>query len=62
MSIHRVQLNLNIDDDREHPMIPSRFHDGGPILDVNRPLWPLVVIPAAILGVPWLVEVVGGWL
>lgn len=30
--------------------------------DVNQPLWPLVVIPVALLGVPWLVEVVGGWL
>lgn len=43
-------------------MHPSRFHDGGPILDVGRPLWPLVVIPVALLGVPWLVEVVGAWL
>lgn len=32
------------------------------ILDPYRPLWPLVVFPAAILGVPWLVEVIGGWL
>lgn len=31
-------------------------------LDPSRPLWPLLVIPAAALGVPWLVEVIGGWL
>lgn len=34
----------------------------GPILDVEQPLWPLVAIPLALLGVPWLVEVIGGWL
>lgn len=43
-------------------MIPSRFHDGGPILDVGKPIWPLIVIPVLILGVPWLVEVVSGLL
>lgn len=43
-------------------MNPSRFHNSGPILDVGRPLWALVVIPVALLGVPWLVEVVGAWL
>lgn len=43
-------------------MIPSRFHDGGPILDVSRPIWPLVVIPLALLGGAWLVEAIGGWL
>lgn len=43
-------------------MIPSQFHDGGPILDVNRPLWPLVAIPVAILGGGWLLEVIGGLL
>jgi hypothetical protein len=43
-------------------MHPSRFHDGGPILDVGKPLWPLWVIPLAILGGGWLIEVVGGWL
>lgn len=32
------------------------------IFDPWLPLRPLVVIPAAILGVPWLVEVLGGWL
>ena len=32
------------------------------ILDPDRPLWPLVVIPVAILGVPWIAEVIGGWL
>ncbi len=31
-------------------------------LDPARPLWPLLVIPAAVLGVPWLIEVIGGWL
>jgi len=31
-------------------------------MDPWQPLWPLVVIPVAILGVPWLVEVVGAWL
>lgn len=29
-------------------------------LDPNLPLWPLVVLPALALGVPWLVEVIGG--
>lgn len=29
-------------------------------LDPNPPLWPLFAIPVAILGVPWLVEVIGG--
>jgi hypothetical protein len=31
-------------------------------LDPMQPLWPLLVIPVAILGVPWLVEVIGGLL
>ena len=44
------------------PVTPSRFHDGGPILDVSRPIWPLPALCLAVLGVPWLVEVVGGWL
>lgn len=43
-------------------MNPSRFHDGGPILDVGKPIWPLFAIGVALLGVPWLVEVVGAWL
>lgn len=43
-------------------MIPSQWHPGGPTLDVSKPLWPLVVISLLILGVPWLVEVVSGWL
>ncbi len=30
-------------------------------LDPRQPLWPLVVFPVGILGVPWLVEVIGGW-
>jgi hypothetical protein len=30
--------------------------------DVEQPLWPLIVFPAAALIVPWLVEVVGAWL
>lgn len=29
-------------------------------LDPYQPLWPLVVLPALALGVPWLVEVIGG--
>lgn len=31
-------------------------------LDPSQPLWPLLAIPAAVLAVPWLVEVIGGWL
>lgn len=30
--------------------------------DPSQPLWPLLIFPVAILGVPWLVEVIGGWL
>lgn len=32
------------------------------ILDPDRPLWPLLVIPVSILGGGWLIEVIGGWL
>ena len=31
-------------------------------LDVSQPLWPLFAIPAALLGVPWLIELVEGLL
>jgi hypothetical protein len=31
-------------------------------LDVSQPIWPIAAIPAAILGVLWLVEVVEGLL
>lgn len=32
----------------------------GPILDVEKPLWPLFAIPLALLGIAWAVEVVEG--
>jgi hypothetical protein len=31
-------------------------------LDVSQPLWPLVAIPVALLGAPWLIETISGWL
>lgn len=31
-------------------------------LDPNEPLWPLPLFGILGLGVPWLIEVIGGWL
>lgn len=31
-------------------------------LDVSKPIWPIFAIGLALLGVPWLIEVIGSWL